>query len=183
MAEEDTGRVEKTESEKLSELELALTVLWNSVRRWMTQRSKDSFVTGMSDLDSFLLHFLVYRNRELRASDLAFALSIDDMHLVHYSLKKLGRLGSVATKKRGKEVFYGATEQGVSHYREFLRDRKTYLEPALHYITHEDYDLAQQTKFVRALSSVYEQAARSAATSMGIIEPLDHDTAPNSKKR
>ncbi len=167
MSERELGPLDKTDSEKLSELELALTVLWNSVRRWMNQRSKTSIVNGLSELDSFLLHFLVYRNRELRANDLAFALSIDDMHLVLYSLKKLVRLGTVAIRKKGKDVFYGATPDGVLHYREFIRDRGTYLEPALHYITREDYDLEQQTKFIRALSGVYEQAARSAATSKG----------------
>lgn len=161
----------KTEGDKLSELELALTVLWNSVRRWMSQRTKANDVNGLSDLDSFLLHFLVYRNTELRANDLAFALSIDDMHLILYSLKKLVRLGTVKSRKKGKEVYYAATQAGIVHYEDFLSDRKTFLEPALHYITHETYEIEQQTKFIRALSGVYEQAARSAATTKGVRGP------------
>jgi len=52
--------------EQLSELELGLTVLWNSVRRWMNQRSKASLIAGLSDLDTFLLHLLRNNNWNLR---------------------------------------------------------------------------------------------------------------------
>ena len=155
------------ESEQLSELELTLTVLWNSVRRWMSQRSNSKVVGGLSDLDVFLLHLLVYRNRPLRGIDLAFALSIDDMHLVSYSLKKLARLGVAASNKVGKEVFYEATEKGRSHYFEFLNDRRKYLEPALQFLS-RDFNLETLTASLRTLSSAYEQAARSAASARGL---------------
>jgi predicted MarR family transcription regulator len=92
--------LEGAEAERLSEIELALTVLWNSVHRWLSQRNQSTAVDGLSDLDVFLLHLLVYRNKRLRAIDLAFALSIDDMHLVSYALKKLSRLKMIAGAKR-----------------------------------------------------------------------------------
>jgi predicted MarR family transcription regulator len=152
---------------KLSELELTLTVLWNCVRRWLSQRNNSSVVTGLSDLDVFLLHMLVYRNKQLRGMDLAFALSIDDMHLVSYSLKKLTRLGVISSARRGKEVFYSPTEKGKEHYFEFLRDRRKYLEPAMKLIP-QDFDLESLSNALRTLSSVYEQAARSAASARGI---------------
>jgi predicted MarR family transcription regulator len=156
-----------SESEQLSELELTLTVLWNCVRRWMSQRSNSSVVGGLSDLDVFLLHLLVYRNKQLRANDLAFALSIDDMHLVSYSLKKLARLGLIANSKVGKEVFHEATAKGKDHYFEFLNDRKKYLEPAMKFLS-RDFDLESLSSSLRALSGVYEQAARAAASARGL---------------
>jgi predicted MarR family transcription regulator len=156
-----------TEGERLSEIELALTVLWNSVHRWLSQRSQSSSVDGLADLDVFLLHLLVYRNRQLRAIDLAFALSIDDMHLVSYSLKKLARLKMISGTKIGKEVFYVPTETGKIHYFDFLKDRKKYLEPAMGSIA-QDYDLESLSPLLRALSGVYEQAARTAASARGI---------------
>ena len=155
-----------TESEQLSELELSLTVLWNCVHRWLSQRS-NSQVSGLSDLDVYLMHLLVYRNKQLRGIDLAFALSIDDMHLVSYSLKKLTRLRLISSTKIGKEVFYEATEQGREHYFDFQNDRKKYLEPAMKFLT-RDFDLETLTAFLRTLSSVYEQAARSAASARGL---------------
>lgn len=156
-----------TEAEQLTELELTLTVLWNSVRRWMSQRGNSHEVNGLSELDVFLLHLLVYRNRQLRAIDLAFALSIDDMHLVTYSLKKLLRLNMVGSTKIGKEVFYKATDKGQEHYDEFHADRRAYLEPALSFVAQDGIDIAKVNQFLRALSGMYEQAARAAASSRG----------------
>jgi len=156
-----------TEAEQLTKLELTLTVLWNSVRRWMSQRSNSSEVNGLSELDVFLLHLLVYRNRRLRAIDLAFALSIDDMHLVTYSLKKLQRIGMVESSKIGKEAFYEATDKGREHYEGFHEDRRTYLEPAMAFMPQQGVDIAKVNQFLRALSGMYEQAARAAASSRG----------------
>lgn len=166
MAKTDTNQA-MTQAEQLTELELTLTVLWNSVRRWMSQRSNSSEVNGLSELDVFLLHLLVYRNRQLRAIDLAFALSIDDIHLVTYSLKKLARIGMVSSAKIGKEVFYNATEKGREHYDDFHEDRRTYLEPAMTFKPPEGVDIAKVNQFLRALSGMYEQAARAAASSRG----------------
>ena len=157
-----------TESEQLSELELTLTVLWNSVRRWTSQRSTSSEVNGLSDLDIFLLHLLVYRKKQLRGVDLAFTLSIDDMHLVSYSLKKLAKVGLISSSRKGKEVFYEAVEKGKQHYNDFLADRKRYLEPAMKFIATPENNLSSLNTSLRALSGVYEQAARAAASARGI---------------
>tara|TARA_R110000803_G_scaffold56917_1_gene114409 strand:- start:17634 stop:18152 length:519 start_codon:yes stop_codon:yes gene_type:complete len=153
--------------QSLSEFEVSLTILWNSVKRWMSMRSSQTTLSGLSDLDVFLMHLLVYRDRELRANDLAFALSIDDMHLVSYSLKKLVRLEAITSSKNGKEVFYKAADKAKQHYTEFLHDRENFLEPALKHLNYGDYDLASLAQLLRALSSVYEQAARKAASSEG----------------
>jgi predicted MarR family transcription regulator len=133
----------------------------------MSQRSKGSVINGLSDLDVFLLHMLVYRDQPLRAIDLAFALSVDDMHLVTYSLKKLARLETVTAERIGKEVFYKAAEKGRQHYAEFLEDRSKYLEPAMKFLTGREHDLESVNALLRAMSGVYEQAARAAATAKG----------------
>lgn len=151
-------------SDELSQLEMSLTVLWNSARRWLSKRSS---VGGLSDLDVFLLHMLVYRNADLRASDLAFALAIDDMHLVSYSLKKLTKLGLTTSTKAGKEVVYRATKAGSQHREAFLEDRVRYVEPAMRDLIASGMDVAALTKALRALSGVYEQAARAAACEKG----------------
>ena len=154
------------EGERLSELELTLTILWNSVSRWLSQRNNSPIVSGLSNLDVFLLHLLVYRNRKLRGTDLAFALAIDDTHLVSYSLKKLAKLGVIASERIGKEVYYEATKKGREHYQEFLEDRRKYLEPAMKLIA-ETTDFEGLTDALRAMSGAYEQAARTAASAKG----------------
>lgn len=156
-------RSDETLSEELSQLEMSLTVLWNSARRWLSKRSS----AGLSDLDVFLMHMLAYRNMALRASDLAFALAIDDMHLVSYSLKKLTKLGFTTSAKSGKEVVYRATKAGEEHRNAFLTDRARYVEPSIRDLIASGVDIAALTKALRALSGVYEQAARAAAFEKG----------------
>lgn len=160
-------KAEITGGELLSELELSLTVLWNSVRRWMSQRSNSDAVNGLSDLDVFLLHLLVYRKKRLRGVDLAFALAIDDMHLVSYSLKKLTKMGVTSSSKVGKEVFYQSTSKGKEHYLSFLSAREKYLEPAMGLLLNGKTDIAVLNEALRTLSGIYEQAARAAASARG----------------
>lgn len=147
----------------LSQLEMSLTVLWNSAKRWLSKRSS----AGLSDLDVFLMHMLAYRNAALRASDLAFALAIDDMHLVSYSLKKLTKLGFTTSAKSGKEVVYRATKAAIEHRNGFLEDRARYVEPVIQDLVVSGLDVEALTKALRALSGVYEQAARAAAFEKG----------------
>ncbi len=168
MSPKKTTSSKSADAQALSEFELSLTILWNSVKRWMSQRSTEGVLNGLSDLDVFLMHLLVYRDRQLRANDLAFALSIDDMHLVSYSLKKLVRLEAISSEKVGKEVFYKAGPKAKAHYKEFLQDRSKFLEPALQHLSYGDYDLDSLAQLLRALSSVYEQAARAAVSKKGI---------------
>lgn len=153
--------------EKLTELELTLTILWNSIRRWLNQRSSFSKVNGLSDLDMFLLHLLVIRNKPTRGVDLAFALAVDDMHLVSYSLKKLTKLGLTSSAKNGKEVFYESTRAGKEHHLQFLEDRRKFLEPAIKYIFDSNADFESLNSSLQALSAAYEQAARAAASTKG----------------
>lgn len=154
-------------SEELSQLEMSLTVVWNSARRWLSKRGNSRGINGLSDLDLFLLHMLVYRNSAMRASDLAFALAIDDMHLVSYALKKLTKLGLGTSERSGKEVLYRATRSGVEDRNAFLEDRARYVQPAIRELIDSGLDLQSLIKALRSLSGVYEQAARSAACAKG----------------
>lgn len=164
MSPKSSHTEEAVDPAALSEFELSLTILWNSVKRWMSQRSTEGSLSSLSNLDVFLMHLLVYRDRPLRANDLAFALAIDDMHVVSYSLKKLVRMEAITSEKIGKEVFYKAAKPSREHYNEFLADRAKFLEPAMHHLAYGDYDLKSLANLLRALSGIYEQAARTAAS-------------------
>jgi len=89
------------------------------------------------------------------------------MHLVSYSLKKLTKLGFTTSAKSGKEVVYRATTAAVDHRNAFLEDRARYVEPALQHLIASGMDVQALTKALRALSGVYEQAARAAAFEKG----------------
>ena len=88
----------------MSEFELALIVVSNTFNQWVTRCGSAAGITGLATLDMLVLHFLCNRRRPMRVADIAFALSIEDVHLVVYSLKKLVRLQLMAREPRGNEM-------------------------------------------------------------------------------
>lgn len=152
-----------TTSQVMTEFELALVGLWHTFSRWVERCADASGSQGLSSLDLLVLHFLIYRARSMRAADIAFALSIEDTHLVSYSLKKLVRLGLMDTRRSGKEILYTPTESNETSFNRYVDVRQAYLISAIELLQKPGYDLAALTGMLRALSGVYEQAARSAA--------------------
>ena len=62
---------------------------------------------------------------------------------------------------------YAATDEGRENFTKFQSDRKRYLEPALALLVDSQLDLKALNVSLRALSGVYEQAARAAASTGG----------------
>lgn len=145
----------------LSEFELTLTVLWNNFSQWVERSAGSSGIKGLSSLDILVLHFMIYRSGPLRAVDIAFALSIENIHLVSYAAKKLVRLGLVKSERKGKEILYTPTEKGEPVYQRHLAMRQEYLISAIETVSRPGCDLETLTSMLRTFSGIYDQAARS----------------------
>jgi predicted MarR family transcription regulator len=148
----------------MSEFELALIVVTNTFNQWVTRCGSATGITGLSTLDMLVLHFLCNRHRPMRAADIAFALSIEDVHLVVYSLKKLVRLQLMARERRGNEMLYVATKTADATYERYQAIRRQCLIKSLEMLHSPESDLPAATGMLRALAGIYEQAARTAAT-------------------
>ena len=88
---------------------------------------------------------------------------------MNYALKKLTRLGLVAGDKRGKEIFYATTEEGQAACVKYREVREDCLITAFSaFAGDKDGELNQQigeaADLLRALSGLYDQAARSASS-------------------
>ncbi|MCA3247372.1 MAG: winged helix DNA-binding protein, partial [Azospirillum sp.] len=90
--------------------------------------------------------------------------NVEDDHLVNYGLKKLKRLGLVAGVKQGKEVHWSATPKGRALCDRYRAIREACLVDAVARLGEPNEALAQVAGLMRALSGLYDQAARSAAT-------------------
>ncbi|MBL8655464.1 MAG: transcriptional regulator, partial [Alphaproteobacteria bacterium] len=82
----------------------------------------------------------------------------------NYGLKKLKRLGLVSGVKQGKEVHWGATQKGRALCDRYRAIRETCLVDAVARIGEPHDAIAQVAALMRALSGLYDQASRSAAT-------------------
>lgn len=149
---------------ELSELEFALTMSVNAYHRWMVRCIAASGQSDLGALDAMVLHHLNHRDRAKRLVDICLVLNIEDTHTVNYALKKLQRQDLVSGTKRGKEMFYITTAQGKALCERYREVREQCLLEALALIGQPNHPLGEAASLLRALSGLYDQAARSAAS-------------------
>jgi predicted MarR family transcription regulator len=147
----------------LAEFEMSMIVFWNTFSRWVERCGQAAGVEESSTFDLLILHFLRLRGRPLRAVDIGFALSVEDQHLVSYSVRKLVRQGLLRSEKNGKEILYTPTHKSDASYRRYIELRQKLLVSATEMIQNPTHDIVALGAMLRALSGIYEQAARAAA--------------------
>ncbi|MBE02219.1 winged helix DNA-binding protein [uncultured Marinobacter sp.] len=149
---------------ELSELEFGLIVAGNAFNRWMVRCMTAAGLADMSPLDVLVLHSVNHRGRAKKCADICLVLNVEDTHTVTYSLKKLLKHGVVVSERRGKETFYTITEKGESVCRAYAEIRENCLVDSLRTLGFSNTDLGSVASFLRGISGLYDQAARSAAS-------------------
>ncbi|HTO81777.1 MAG TPA: winged helix DNA-binding protein [Methylomirabilota bacterium] len=153
-------------SAELSEFEFGLMIASEAFNRWVVRCMGAAGVRDLSTLDVVVLHSVNHRGREKRLNDICFVLNIEDSHLVTYALKKLGRLGLVDRSRRGKEAVFATTAAGRDMCSRYRKVRDACLIEALSALgTIDNREIGGLARVLRALSGIYDQAAR-AATSL-----------------
>ncbi len=148
----------------LSEFEFALMMSANAFNRWIVRCMNAAGIGDLAALDVMVLHSINHRDRPKRLADLCLVLNIEDTHTVNYGLKKLIRLGLVQGEKRGKEIHYSTTPAGREACLNYRRVREQLLAEAAALIGRKPGELARIAETMRALSGLYDQAARAAAS-------------------
>ncbi|MBQ0831111.1 winged helix DNA-binding protein [Marinobacter sp.] len=149
---------------ELSELEFGLIVAGNAFNRWMVRCMDAAGLPELSPLDILVLHSVNHRERPKKTADICLVLNIEDSHTVTYALKKLLKHRVVASEKRGKETYYSATEEGAAVCRRYREIREECLIDSLRSLGFSGADTGAVAGFLRGISGLYDQAARSAAS-------------------
>ncbi|MDZ7824206.1 MAG: winged helix DNA-binding protein [Ahrensia sp.] len=148
----------------LSEVEFGLTVVYNAFQKWIVRCATAAGQNELNALDVLVIHFVNHRGNEKRKTDICFLLNIEDAHTVNYTLKKLIGLGLVTGIKRGKEIFYSTTEKGIKLCESYKNVREECLIPSLKTFGSDADELSHIAEMLRAITGLYEQASRAAAT-------------------
>lgn len=148
----------------LSELEYALTTVYNAFNRWIVHCLAASGYADFNSLDVLVLHNVNHRQRAKRLTDIAFTLNVDDTHAINYSMKKLVNAELVQGQKVGKEMFYQTTPLGQQVCATYAAIRNDCLVKSLQATHMSQDDLAQMALQLRTLSGLYDQASRAAST-------------------
>lgn len=150
----------------MSEFEYGLIISGNAFDRWIVRCMAAAGYPDFNRLDVLVLHTVNHRARDKRLADICFVLNIEDTHLVNYALKKLIKAGLVATEKRGKETLYRTSHEGAEACRRYREVREPCLIETVKALGNfDEAEIAAVARFLRALSGLYDQAAR-AATSL-----------------
>lgn len=152
-------------AEELSEFEFGLYISNNAFERWIVRCMAAAGFQDLSALDVMVLHTVHHRDREKRLADICLVLNIEDSHTVTYSLKKLARLDLVKGRKNGKEKLFTATKKGQVACQEYRKIRDACLVDAFGVTGLPKDQIGDLAGILRALSGLYDQAAR-AATSL-----------------
>ncbi len=151
---------------ELSEFEYGLMVSANAFNRWVGRCMAAAGAPELGTLDILVLHTVNHRGRAKRLADICFTLNVEDTHLVNYALKKLVKTGLVATGKRGKETHYATTGHGDALCQRYAEVREACLIETVAALGGlENAEIGHAASVLRALSGLYDQAAR-AATSL-----------------
>lgn len=151
-------------AEGLSEFEYGLIIASGAFQRWTVRCMAAAGLSDLSHMDVLVLHSVNHRDREKRASDICFVLGIEDTHTVTYALKKLVRLELVERIRRGKESYFQTSDAGQAACAKYAEVREACLLEALSALGLKNDSLEEVAGRLRALSGLYDQAARSAAS-------------------
>ena len=150
----------------MSEFEFGLIISGNAFDRWIVRCMAAAGYPDFNRLDVLVLHTVNHRARDKRLADICFVLNVEDTHLVNYALKKLVKAGLVEAEKRGKETLYRSSGEGAEACRRYREVREPCLVETVKALGNfDEAEIATVARFLRALSGLYDQAAR-AATSL-----------------
>jgi predicted MarR family transcription regulator len=152
-------------SEAMGQYELALIVAYNALMQWISRCGAAAGAARFSPLDLLVLRLVNNRLREKRLSDICFALKIEDTHTISYALKKLIAAGLVASQRSKNETLFASTPEGQDLCDRYYAVRRRFLLNSIAALTDDELDVTTLAGLLRALSGLYEQAARNAATS------------------
>lgn len=147
-----------------SEFEFGLIIAFNAFSRWMVKCMAAAGHSEMSSLEILVLHNVNHRGRDKRLNDICFLLNIEDTHTVNYALRKLSKAGLIASEKRGKEVFYHASQTGAELCDAYRNIRTRCLLEGLTRMDISGEELREIGASLRALSGQYDQASRAASS-------------------
>ena len=147
-----------------SEFEFGLIIASHAFNRWMVRCMTATGYPELGPLDVLVVHSVNHRERAKRLADICLVLNVEDSHTVTYALKKLAKLELVTSEKHGKETFFRTTDRGREACQRYAEIREDCLVESLSSLGIEREEMIRLAGMLRAMSGLYDQAARSAAS-------------------
>lgn len=148
---------------ELSEFEFGLIIAGHAFNRWMVRCMSAAGHPDLNPMDVIILHTVNNKARDKKLADICFVLNVEDTHVVNYALKRLEERGLVIRTKKGKEVFFLATDEGRDACMRYRAVREECLIEACVAMGIDLRAVGALSGQLRALSGLYGQGARAAS--------------------
>jgi predicted MarR family transcription regulator len=148
----------------LSEFEFGMIMSVHAFNRWMVRCTAAAGMNDLSPLDVLVLHNVNHRGKPKRLADVCLVLNIEDTHIVSYSLKKLEKARLICSGRLGKEKTVQITPSGEALCARYREVREELLVKSVLATGIDTARLSEIAAQMRALSGLYDQAARAAAS-------------------
>ncbi len=148
----------------LSEFEFGLMMASHAFQRWIVRCMSAAGVSGLAPLDVMVLHTVNHRGRAKTLADICLVLNVEDTHLVTYAIRKLERVGLVASGRSGKEKTVAITTQGIDMCERYRQVREALLVDTVKSLGLDSDVVGALAMELRTLSGHYDQASRAAAS-------------------
>ena len=136
----------------------------NAFARWVVRCMGAAGEPDLTVTDVLILHHVHHRERSKKLADICFTLNYEDTHVVSYALKKMVGIELLHSEKVGKEVFYSTTPAGAALVERYRMVRDQCLLSSVTGDLADRDELIKLAQTLRALSGLYDQAARGAAS-------------------
>ncbi|NEX62139.1 winged helix DNA-binding protein [Noviherbaspirillum galbum] len=147
----------------LSELEFGLVIAGHAFKRWTEQcMAVAGAAADLSVTDAMVLLYLMHGTRARRLMDIGCFLNIEDIHVVKYAISKLCKHGLARADERAEEAAYMPTRKGRALGRRYRQVREQVLVSAVATQGTQAFELVEFGFGLRMLSTLYDQAARTA---------------------
>ena len=149
----------RARSNLISSVELALVLVSQDSKRWISTCAASIGETRLSQLDWQVLIRLYYSSDDKRATGLAYLLRIEDIHLVNYAQRKLLKYKLIKKEKRGKEAYFFLTQTGRTLCDEYFKARSKYLVQRTFDKEYGDVYFENLARLLNELSELYKDTS------------------------
>ena len=150
---------------ELSEFEFGLTICEQRLPPLDGALHGGQRLPAPEPLDILVVHTVNHRDRAKKLADICLVLNVEDTHTVTYALRKLEKFSLVRGEKKGKEKAFSITPEGKSACQRYREIRDECPVKSLNLLGDANRGIGGLAGLLRALSGLYDQAAR-AATSL-----------------
>ncbi len=161
---------ETPQETEITEFELQLWRVFHGFIRWQEGCEKIANSTDLTGSELAVLHVIRMIERPKSVNDIMRLLNRDDTFNIHYSIRKLLKLGLIKKVSANKKASgYEIIEKGIKNTDAYKQIRKNTLIEL--FAKESDLNLEGIVKTLSKLKAIYDEADRLAASYVAVKKP------------